>query len=87
MYKIRVEILDYSSHRTCITPSLARLLYHIDTMVAFDFGEWIFEQVVKHVESYVVKLSTGFSLLNYGILSGHKKDLITREDEDFVTTG
>lgn len=62
-------------------PSLARLVYQIDIKIVFDFGEYVFEQVVKHDESYVVKLLIGFLSLIYGILIGYESDLITSEDE------
>lgn len=54
-----MENLEPSSHGSLITPSLASLFYHISAMTTFDFGYYVFEQVAKHVESYVVKLSIG----------------------------
>lgn len=61
--------------------SLVGLIYQIRTCVAFDYREYVFEQFIKHVESYTVKLKIGFHSLICGILSGHKSDIVTREDE------
>lgn len=42
----------------------------------------MFDQFVKHVESFPVKLSIIFPSLIYGILSTQKNDIVTSEDED-----
>lgn len=61
-----------------ITPSFVGLVYQIDTWVAIDFAS-VFDQVIKHDESYVVQHSIWFSSLICGILSYQKNDL--SEDE------
>lgn len=64
-----------------ITHSLSSLLYPIDTRESFDFCEYVFEQVVRHVESYVMKLSIGLPYLISGIFINKKSDIVTIEDE------
>lgn len=42
--------------------------------------EYVFKQVVKHVESYAIKLTYGFPSLIYGILIKQKNEIIYVED-------
>lgn len=70
-----------SNHGLGITLSLASLLYQIGTMATFDFEDYVFEQVVKLVESYDIKLPIDFHYLISGILIKQKHDIVSDEDE------
>lgn len=59
MYNIGLANQASSYNVSSITPSLVRLLYEVGTRDAFDFGDYIFEQFVKHGESYVIKFPIG----------------------------
>lgn len=50
-------------------------------METFNFGDHVFEEVFRHDESYVVKLSICFPFLIYGILMGQKSVIITIKNE------
>lgn len=43
-------------HGSGVTHALASLWYQIGTHFSFDFGDFIFEHMVKHAESYALKL-------------------------------
>lgn len=59
LYKIGISNWTLSSHGFGVTPALANLLYQMGTHASFDFGEFILDHLVKHAESYIVKLLIG----------------------------
>lgn len=68
LYKIGIANWAPTNHGSRITPSLESLLNQIGTIVAFDFGKCVFEQILKQAESFVVKMPIAFSSLITGIL-------------------
>lgn len=56
------------NHSLGITPSLARLVYQIGTRVTFDFGEHVFDQILKQTKSFAKKLPISFTSLISGVL-------------------
>lgn len=52
------------------------LFYQVGTHIVFDFGEYAFEQFVKHVEYYVFKIPIRFPSLLHGILSSQNNDIM-----------
>lgn len=68
LYKIGIANWAPINHGSRITPSLESLIYQIGTIVAFDFGECVFEKILEQVESFVVKMPIAFSSLITGIL-------------------
>lgn len=87
MYEIRVVNWDPSSRESYIITSLTDLLYKVGSYSTFDFGEYFYDQFIKHVESYVVKLTISFPFLICGSLSSQKNDIVTGEDEVYVSLG
>lgn len=53
LYKIGVANCTLSIHGLWITHGLDNLFYQIRTMTIFNFGEYVFEQVVRHIEFIV----------------------------------
>ncbi|XP_057444308.1 uncharacterized protein LOC130736499 [Lotus japonicus] len=75
-----------TQHTSAISSTLARLIYKIGTMVPVDFGTFVFEQTLKHAETYAVKLPISFqSLIIEIILQQHPK--IVRDDEEVMPKG
>lgn len=68
-----------NNHSSCITTSLSKLIYQIGTMDAFDIGEYVFEKVLKKIESYAVKLTISFPTLIFGILVSQRPGILTSE--------
>lgn len=63
-----------TNHNFGITTTLAKLIFQIGTNTRLNFGEYVFEQTMKHVDSFVVKLSIAFPCLLSGtILNQHPK--------------
>lgn len=52
-----------TNHTSGGTPQLARLIFLIGTGAKVDFGQHVFEQTIKHVGSFVVKLPIMFPYL------------------------
>lgn len=63
-----------------ITHSLARFLYQIGIGETFDYGEYVFEQILKQAESFVVKLPIDFPSFIYGILIKQNPVILSVED-------
>ncbi|KAI5404465.1 hypothetical protein KIW84_051579 [Lathyrus oleraceus] len=65
----RIEIMDTIEEKVQISP-----------MAAFDFGEYVFEKVLKQVELYALMLPIDFTALIYGILISQRPETISSED-------
>lgn len=60
LHKIAVRNWIPSGHRTIVREHLAHLLYQIGTDGCLNFRKYVFDTVMKHAESQVVKRSIGF---------------------------
>lgn len=78
----RIGVANWApiNHNSGITTSLTKLTYHIGIMVEFDFGEYVFAQVLNQPESYDMKLPIGFHALIFWILISQRLDNINSED-------
>lgn len=61
--KIEVSNRARTNHSLGITSSFARSVYQIGTRASFDFGEYVFEQTMKQVVSFAIKLPLYFPSL------------------------
>lgn len=52
----------------------------IGIRVAFSFGEYMFDQILKQDESHVVKLPIAFPYLTIGVLMKQKSDILIAEE-------
>lgn len=52
-----------TNHSLSITPTFAKLVYQIETKYTLNFGEYVFNQTMKHADSYIVKLQITFPCL------------------------
>lgn len=52
-----------TNHSSSITSALAKLIFQIGTKCKLNFGKCMFDQTMKHVDSYVVKLTIYFPFL------------------------
>lgn len=78
--KIGVSNWVPSNHGWCITQSLSSLVYQIGIRVAFDFGEYVFEKILKQVKSFSIKFSISFPSLIASILVKQKLYILIVED-------
>lgn len=67
-HKIGIANWCPSTHGSGLSPTLASLLYQIGTRSTFDYGVFVFNQLLQHVNSFAIKLLVGFHRLFSGIL-------------------
>ncbi|XP_057418471.1 uncharacterized protein LOC130712669 [Lotus japonicus] len=80
LHKIGAANWMATNHTLEVTPQLAKLIFLVGTGAKLDFGTHVFEQTIKHAESFVVKLLILFPcLLTEMILQQHPN--ILRADE------
>ncbi|KAI5441519.1 hypothetical protein KIW84_010845 [Lathyrus oleraceus] len=70
----------HTNHSSGITTSLDNLIYHIGTVISFDFGECVFDKVLKQVESYAIKLPISISTLISRTLVSQRPDILISEE-------
>ncbi|XP_050908037.1 uncharacterized protein LOC127121622 [Lathyrus oleraceus] len=69
-----------TNHTSNITTGLSKFIYIVGTKTNFDFGSYFFEQTMKHVTSFVVKMPIAFPSLIYDvILSKHPSILLSSD--------
>jgi hypothetical protein len=58
----RIEAANWApfNHTSRISTGLAKYVYLVGTHAKFDFGAYVFDQTIKHADSYVVKLPIVF---------------------------
>ena len=82
LHKISVANWAPSSHTTTINASLARLLFAIGTKSQLDFGSYVFEQTLKHGESYAVKMPIAFPCLITEMIISQHPDILRENEEE-----
>ncbi|XP_050916693.1 uncharacterized protein LOC127131842 [Lathyrus oleraceus] len=66
------------NHTSNITTGLGKFIYIVGTKSSFDFGSYVFDQTMKHVVSYAMKMPIAFPLLICGVIvSQHPSILIS----------
>ena len=72
LYKIGSANWAPSNHTSTVSASLARIIYAMGTQGKVNFGRFVFEQILKHGDSYAVNMHIAFPcLLSEMILSQH----------------
>ncbi|MCI17979.1 envelope-like protein, partial [Trifolium medium] len=64
------------NHGSGITPMLAKIIYLIGTKRNLNFGEYVFTKIMKHAESYAVKLPIAFPCLISSIILSQHPDIL-----------
>lgn len=54
LHKIGLGNWLSSSHGSGVSPPVAQLIFQLGTSVHIDFGTVIYEQILRHVDSFVV---------------------------------
>ncbi|KAK2369594.1 hypothetical protein QL285_082716 [Trifolium repens] len=57
-----------TNHGSGITPTLAKMIFLIGTKKKINFGDHVFNQTMKHAETYAVKLPIAFPCLITGMI-------------------
>ncbi|KAL2974604.1 hypothetical protein AAZX31_14G113800 [Glycine max] len=69
-----------TNHTSTVATGLGKFLYAVGTKSKFNFGNYIFDQTVKHSESFAVKLPIAFPTVLCGIMLSQHPNIINYTD-------
>ncbi|KAL5165873.1 hypothetical protein HKD37_18G050941 [Glycine soja] len=69
-----------TNHTSTVATSLGKFLYAVGTKSKFNFGNYIFDQTVKHSESFAVKLPIAFPTVLCGIMLSQHSNILNNID-------
>ncbi|KAH1262383.1 hypothetical protein GmHk_02G005020 [Glycine max] len=69
-----------TSHTSTVATGLGKFLYAVGTKSKFNFGNYIFDQTVKHSESFAVKLPIAFPTVLCGIMLSQHPNMLNHID-------
>ncbi|KAL5165518.1 hypothetical protein HKD37_18G050635 [Glycine soja] len=69
-----------TNHTSTIATGLGKFLYTVGTKSKFNFGNYIFDQTVKHSESFAVKLPIAFPTVLCGIMLSQHPNMLNYTD-------
>lgn len=67
LHKIGITNWCPTTHGSGLSPTLTSLLYQISTRSTFNYGVFVFNQLLRHVDTFTIKVSTSFLCLFCGI--------------------
>ncbi|KAH1233059.1 hypothetical protein GmHk_09G025582 [Glycine max] len=69
-----------TNHTSTVATGLGKFLYAVGTKSKFNFGNYIFDQTVKHSESFAVKLPIAFPTVLCGIMMSQHPNIFNNTD-------
>ncbi|KAH1193209.1 hypothetical protein GmHk_19G054303 [Glycine max] len=69
-----------TNHTSTVATGLGKFLYAVGTKSKFNFGNYIFDQTVKHSESFAVKLPIAFPTVLSGIMLSQHPNILNNID-------
>ncbi|KAH1206111.1 hypothetical protein GmHk_16G046651 [Glycine max] len=69
-----------TNHTSTVATGLGKFLYAVGTKSKFNFGNYIFDQTVKHAESFAVKLPIAFPTVLCGIMLSQHPNMLNYTD-------
>ncbi|KAL5131479.1 hypothetical protein HKD37_12G034367 [Glycine soja] len=69
-----------TNHTSTVATGLGKFLYAVGTKSKFNFGNYIFDQTVKHSESFAVKLPIAFPTVLCGIMLSQHPNMLNHTD-------
>ncbi|KAH1266184.1 hypothetical protein GmHk_01G001730 [Glycine max] len=69
-----------TNHTSTVATGLGKFLYAVGTKSKFNFGNYIFDQTVKHSESFAVKLPIAFPTVLCGIMLSQHPNMLNYID-------
>ncbi|KAL5180198.1 hypothetical protein HKD37_01G001373 [Glycine soja] len=69
-----------TNHTSTVATGLGKFLYAVGTESKFNFGNYIFDQTIKHSESFAVKLPIAFPTVLCGIMLSQHLNLLNNID-------
>ena len=80
LHKIGIYNWLPSTHTSHVTKTLATLLFQIGTRQIFNLRRLVFDNILRYVESFALKLGIGYPSFIFGILKGQSNSLLLRTD-------
>lgn len=68
------------NHTSNIATRLGKFIYIVGTKSNFDFGSYVFDQTMKHVSSYAVKMPIAFPSLICGVILSQHPNILFNSD-------
>ncbi|KAH1232756.1 hypothetical protein GmHk_09G025339 [Glycine max] len=69
-----------TNHTSTVATGLVKFLYAVGTESKFNFGNYIFDQTIKHSESFAVKLPIAFPTVLCGIMLSQHPNILKNID-------
>ncbi|KAL5180766.1 hypothetical protein HKD37_01G001833 [Glycine soja] len=69
-----------TNHTSTVATGLGKFLYAVGTKSTFNFGNYIFDQTIKHSESFAVKLPIAFPTVLCGIMLSQHPNILNNID-------
>ncbi|KAH1226021.1 hypothetical protein GmHk_11G032782 [Glycine max] len=69
-----------TNHTSTVATGLGKFLYVVGTKSKFNFGNYIFDQTIKHSESFAVKLPIAFPTVLCGIMLSQHPNILNNID-------
>ncbi|XP_050920501.1 uncharacterized protein LOC127138146 [Lathyrus oleraceus] len=80
LYKIGAANWVSTNHISTIANTLGRFIFAVGTKVKFDYGRFIFEQIIKHETTNAVKLPIAFPYMICGIILNQHPSILCSND-------
>ncbi|XP_050909528.1 uncharacterized protein LOC127123346 [Lathyrus oleraceus] len=80
LHKIRAANWVPTNHISTIANTLGRFIFAVGTKVKFDYGRFMFDQIIKHATTNVVKLLIAFSSMICGIILNQHPGILCSND-------
>ncbi|CAI8599361.1 unnamed protein product [Vicia faba] len=79
----RIGVVNWvpKNDTSLITIRLGKFIYIVGTKTKVDFGNYVFEQIVKHTRSYGVKMPIAFPTIICGIIMNQHPGILNILDE------
>src|ERR1044072_7529503 len=82
LHKIGAANWAPSSHTSSVPASMARLIYAIGTKSAIDFGAYVFDQTMKHGDSFAIKMPISLPCLLTELILSQHPDLLRADEKE-----
>ncbi|XP_050908834.1 uncharacterized protein LOC127122563 [Lathyrus oleraceus] len=80
LHKIGVVNWVNTNHISTIANTLGRFIFAVRTKVKFDYGRFMFDQIIKHATTNAVKLPISFPSMICGIILNQHPDILCSND-------
>ncbi|XP_050909292.1 uncharacterized protein LOC127123076 [Lathyrus oleraceus] len=80
LHKIGADNWVPTNHISTIANTLGRFIFVVGTKVKFDYGRYMFDQIIKHATTNVVKLPIAFPFMICGIILNQHPGILCSND-------